>query len=73
MADEKNFLLQFFRVPELHFFTPGFALILAKFSFSELQYVFLIASFLLSLVGFIYPKIEHLFNIGKFSILSPYL
>lgn len=67
---KKLFLLQFFQGAGIaFFFTAGFALFLAKFPVTELPYVFIIASVLLWVVGFIYSKIEHLFDIGKLSII----
>jgi len=67
---KKLFLLQFFQGAGIaFFFTAGFALFLAKFPITELPYVFIIASFLLWIVGFIYSKIEHLFDISKLAII----
>jgi ATP/ADP translocase len=67
---KKLFLLQFFQGAGIaFFFTAGFALFLAKFQITELPYVFIIASVMLWIAGFIYSKIEHLFEISKLAII----
>ena len=67
---KKLFLLQFFQGAGItFFFTAGFALFLDKFPITELPYVFIIASLLLWVAGFIYSKIEHLFEISNLCII----
>ena len=73
---QKLFLLQFFQGAGIaFFFTSAFSRFLDKFEVRDLVYVFILASFLLWIAGFIYNKLEHrlsssLFNTGITLVLA---
>ena len=67
---KKLFLLQFLQGAGIaFFFTAAFALFLARFPITELPYVFIYSSLLLWVIGFIYSRIEHKFNISRLAII----
>ena len=67
---KKLFLLQFFQGAGIaFFFTAAFALFLTHIEITKLPWVFIYASFLLWVVGFIYSRLEHHFNISKLAII----
>jgi ATP/ADP translocase len=67
---KKLFLLQFFQGAGIaFFFTAAFALFLSKYAITELPYVFIYSSLLLWIVGFIYSRAEHKFEINNFAII----
>src|SRR5450432_3146307 len=67
---KRLFLLEFFQGAGIaFFFTASFALFLSRFPIRELPYVFIYSSLLLWIVGFIYSRIEHSFNISNLAII----
>ncbi len=67
---KKLFLLQFFQGAGIaFFFTGAFALFLTHIEITKLPWVFIYASFLLWVMGFIYSRLEHHFSISKLAII----
>ncbi|MEP7108220.1 MAG: HEAT repeat domain-containing protein [Ferruginibacter sp.] len=67
---KKLFLLQFLQGTGIaFFFTSSFALFLDRLPITELPYAFIYSSLLLWIIGFIYSRIEHKFNISKLAII----
>jgi hypothetical protein len=66
----KLFSLQFFQGAGItFFFTSAFSRFLELFPVSGLAYVFILASFLLWVAGFIYSKLEHHLSLHKLCVI----